>query len=254
MHHFQQVTLLITHYNRSNSLKRLLEAFKEQKCSFEEVVISDDGSKPEHLNVLKALQSEYNFRLITSEKNKGLGNNINKGQESVKTSFTLYVQEDFRPTANFPEHFQDALEIMQNDTQWDIIRLYAYGAYPYLKPYGKGFSEMVFNHWNLKAAKLHYYSDHPHLRKSNFLEKFGRYAEGPNPVRTEYLKCVAFIQKKGRGLFYNDYKSLFIQENSSTEPSTWQKKSWKTSKNPVVAFGRSIYRQLKYNYDINFLK
>ena len=35
----------------------------------------------------------------------GLGNNINKGQDAVKTPLTLYVQEDFTPAAIFPESF-----------------------------------------------------------------------------------------------------------------------------------------------------
>ncbi|MDX5420684.1 MAG: glycosyltransferase [Hymenobacteraceae bacterium] len=251
-HYFKDVTLLVTHYNRSASLERILKAFKELNCSFEEIIVSDDASKPEHLNQLKALQEEVPFRLVSAPTNGGLGHNINKGQSAVRTPYTLYVQEDFVPTEEFAAHFEDGYQIMQTESEWDIIRFYAYNYYPYLKPYKKGFSEMLFKPWYTKAAKLHYYSDHPHLRRSNFLEKFGKYVEGKKPDRTEYLMCVRFLQKKGKGLFYHDFNKLFVQKNSSSEPSTWQQKSWKQSKNPFVAFIRTLYRQIKYNFDINF--
>jgi hypothetical protein len=181
-----------------------------------------------------------------------LGNNINKGQDAVKTPFTLYVQEDFIPTSVFADHFLDAVNIMSSDNKWDMVRFYAYSPYPYLKPFDKGFSEMVYSRWGLKTMKLHYYSDHPHLRKSNFLEKFGRYSETLNSRKTEYTKCVSFLQKKGKGLFYNEFKSLFIQENSASEPSTWKEKRWRTSSNPMISLVRKAYRQVKYNYDVNF--
>ncbi len=46
---FPNVTLLITHYNRSGSLERLLNAFEKLNCSFENIVVSDDGSKAFHI-------------------------------------------------------------------------------------------------------------------------------------------------------------------------------------------------------------
>jgi len=88
-YNFKGITLLVTHYNRSRSLERLLNSFKSLQCVFEDIVVSDDGSKPEHLDYLKSLQSTLSFRLITTEKNKGLGNNINKGQDAIRTPYTL---------------------------------------------------------------------------------------------------------------------------------------------------------------------
>ena len=251
-YHFPDVTLLITHYNRSNSLERLLRTFKERNCTFEDVVVSDDGSKPAHLEAIKELKKQFSFNLITTPANQGLGNNINKGQDAVRTAYTLYVQEDFMPTAIFVTHFQDALQIINKEDKWDIIRFYSYLPYPHCKPYNNEFGEMIYKPWSLKRVKLFFYSDHPHLRRRNFLEKFGRYEEGGNHRKTEYLMCVNFIRKKGKGLFFKEYKSLFVQENSATEPSTWREKPWKTSKNPAIVFVRYVYRQIKYNYDLNF--
>ncbi|HEY0898105.1 MAG TPA: glycosyltransferase, partial [Sphingobacteriaceae bacterium] len=94
------------------SLERLLDSFRLLDCSFEEVIVSDDGSNSQHLQTIKHLAEEYGVRLITTPLNKGLGNNINKGQDAVRTSYTLYVQEDFVPTSLFPEKLQAAVQLM----------------------------------------------------------------------------------------------------------------------------------------------
>lgn len=251
---FKDVCLLITHYNRSNSLERLLRACKKLSYSFGEIVVSDDGSQAEHLNSVRKLQNEYHFKLITTPSNKGLGNNINKGQAAVTCPFTLYVQEDFVPLPAFGDHFKDALEIMQKHKDLDIIRFYAYIRYPHLKAFDRGFSEMVYKPWSLQYLKIYYYSDHPHLRRSNFIEKFGEYTEQVSVDRSEYRMCVSFIQQRGKGLFFNDYQSLFQQINPEHEPSTTLRNKLTLSENKLISFIRDIYRQFRYNYDLRFLR
>ncbi|TXK52122.1 glycosyltransferase [Pontibacter qinzhouensis] len=253
-HYFENTTLLITHYNRSSSLERLLQTFRDYNCIFGDIVVSDDGSKPEHVRNLRALKKEFSFRLLTSPENRGLGHNINKGQAAVKTPYTLYVQEDFVPTPEFTGRFQDALDMMETESRWDLITFYAYIRYPYLKPYKHGFSEKLCKPWYTNYKKIYAYTDHPHLRRSSFLQKFGNYAEGIKGDKTEYKMCVSFIQKKGKGLFYNDFQNLFLQKNSSEEPSTMTRSSWTQNSNMAIALIRDLYRQVKYNYDILFSK
>lgn len=222
IHHFKDVTLLVTHYNRCNSLERLLKAFKDLNCTFGDIVVSDDASGADHLEYIEKLHSSYDFRLITTPVNGGLGNNINKGQDSVNTPYTLYVQEDFIPKSVFPVHFSDALNIMREDEKWDLISLYAYSHYPYMKPYKLGFSEKVFKPapWYMENLKFFLYGDHPHLRRSTFLQKFGRYAEGVNVDVAEMDMSMSFIKNKGKSLFYEDHYGLLTQDNPEDEPST----------------------------------
>lgn len=257
-YNFPDTTLLITHYNRSASLERLLTTFERLGCGFADIVVSDDASKQEHIDRMVALQDRFPFRLITTPKNGGLGNNINKGQDAVKSEYTLYVQEDFEPSDIFPEHFQDALQFMREDRELDIVRFYAYFAYPTLRPFGKGFSLMEYRFWDMSHLKFYYYSDHPHLRRSTFLQKFGRYPEGLNVDITEYTMAVHFLQKKGKGLFYNDFTKLFYQKNSADEPSTANyRANWKLSPNPAIRLARLAYlryRWLKNTLDLVFMK
>jgi glycosyltransferase involved in cell wall biosynthesis len=249
--HFESVTLLVTHYNRSGSLERLLKTYKDLDFSFGGIVVSDDGSKEEHLARLRELQNEYPFILVTTQQNRGLGNNINKGQDAVKTPYTLYVQEDFVPTLDFADHFRNALNIMNERPDFDIVRFYSYVKYPYLRPYTDGFSEMYVHPWSLDYTKIYFYTDQPHLRRSNFFERFGRYAEGLKGDRTEYLMCISFIRNKGKGLFSNNYKTLFDHKNSDDEPSTMTyRDNWRQSSNLLIKITRDVYRQIKYNYDL----
>jgi glycosyltransferase involved in cell wall biosynthesis len=246
---FPSVSLLITHYNRSSSLERLLRSFLSLGISFGEIVVSDDGSRSEHLQSLQHLQTELGFRLITTPINKGLGNNINKGQEAVSLPYTLYVQEDFEPAADFATHFTHAFQILEDRQEIHMARFYAYFKYPYLKPIGNGFSDMIFRIWYPGYKKFYYYSDHPHLRRSDFLQQFGRYTEGVKGDVTEYRMMMSFLQKKGKAIYFDRYQDLFYQKNSANEPSTMKRTSLRESNNPFIFIAREIYRHLKFNFD-----
>lgn len=250
-------TLLITHYNRSQSLERLLNSFRSLNIHFEKVVVSDDGSKPEHLSYITGLQSNHSFTLVTAARNAGLGNNINKGQDAVKSDFTLYVQEDFIPKPAFRDAIENALEIINTGGNFDIIRFYAYFPYPCTQPYKYGYSELVFKPWQIDHMKFYMYSDHPHLRRSDFFERFGRYPEGISGDKTEFTMCLQFLHSKGRALLYDKINTLFDQANNSAEPSTMDRQAWRTNQNIFVRALRRVYLQfrlIKNTYQLYSLK
>lgn len=249
---FSDISLLVTHYNRSSSLQRLLQSLSKLNCTFGEIIVSDDGSSAEQVSKLKALSGLLGFKLITSDNNQGLGHNINKGQDAVTLPFTLYIQEDFVPGNLFPEKLAKALAFMRRDRTLDVVKFYAYYAYPYLKPFDADFSLMVPPKLGKDYTKIYAYSDHPHLRRSDFLGKFGRYPEGIKGDQTEYAMCISFLQQDGKGLFYNDFSGLLNQENSQEEPSTMTRSSWKSSDGFAVKWLRYCYRQVRYNFDIRF--
>ncbi|WP_219224831.1 glycosyltransferase [Pedobacter antarcticus] len=247
---FSEITLLITHYNRSKSLERLLETMVKLNCYFFDIIVSDDGSKDEHLSYLRDLKKTYKFTLVTTDINKGLGNNINKGQDAVKSPYTLYIQEDFIPQDLFPEKLRDAFSYMESDPKLDMARFYAYVKYPNLVDIGNGFATMVFNPYTLDYQKFYYYSDHPHLRRSTFFEKFGRYREGVKSDYTEYCMMMSVLKNKGKSIYYTNFRDLFLQENSSAEPSTVKREFWRQNDNPVLRVVRDIYRYTKFNYNL----
>jgi glycosyltransferase involved in cell wall biosynthesis len=231
---FKEITLIITHFNRSDSLARLLRRIKSIGVEVGETIVSDGGSQPEHLNEVKELQREFGFTLLTTEVNLGLGNSINVGQDAAKTPYLLYIQEDFVPTPKFRDALKDGLDLIQNEQQWDIVRFYSFPwvKFPYLTPYKNGFSEMKFslNPLYSNHVKFYVYSDHPHLKRRSFANKFGRYVETLNGDITENAMCRSFLKNGGRGLYYGDYKSLFEHINSAEEPGQVRAHKEKTKK------------------------
>src|SRR5690606_3442310 len=148
------------------SLEKLLQSFDDLNYVFGDIIVSDDGSKPDHLNYINSLKEKFPIRIIGTEKNKGLGNNINKGQDQVKTLYTMYIQEDFEPLHTFYKSLKDAFYFMENDHQLDIVRFWSYYRYPYLRPFSKGFSEMYIKLFSSDYSKIYFYGDTPHIRRS----------------------------------------------------------------------------------------
>ena len=245
--YFEEISLLITHYNRSRSLEVLLSKLSQAKCSFKRIVVSDDGSSPQHLEYINVLSKNFNFDLITSLRNKGLGHNLNKGHAAITTPYTLYIQEDFVPAQGFARHLEFGLSLLQENPDFDLVRFYAYVLFPYLKEYKYGFSEMRFKWWYPGLAKFTMYSDHPHLKRNTFIEKFGPYKTGVSGDKTEFAMMMSFIKNNGKAFFYNDYQSLLTQENSSDEPSTMKRNFWRENDSVFVRSLRVIYRYIYYN-------
>ncbi|MCD6013760.1 MAG: glycosyl transferase family 2 [Flavipsychrobacter sp.] len=244
---FKDVTLLITHYNRNKYLERLLASLAKLNCSFEEIIVSDDASRPEVLKEILKLQQEYGFRLLTTWQNKGVGNCINKGMDAVSTLYTLYIQEDFIPLDSFPQHFGDALQIMNDDQTIDYIRFWAIEKPRMsLKPHKKGFSEMVHKFWNMNHLKFYQYSDTPNIRRRNFAQKFGRYREGVHGDTSDYLMAISFLHHKGKGLFYNAYSSLFLHDDKEEGSRIRPLITWRQKRNPVTIILRFMFLRYKW--------
>ncbi len=245
LYNLTDVTLLITHYNRSGALENLLQKFGALGVSFGDIVVSDDCSNHDHLHHVLKMQQRFGFRLVQSQRNKGLGNNANKGQAAVNTSLTLYVQDDFEPTADFVSNFESAISLMSED-KWDLIRFYFFpwDPFPYLKKYKHGFAEMLFRKqlWYMNHMKYRIYSDHPHLRKSDFNQKFGLFDESKHSDQAEYDMCLNFIAKGGKALMLNSAEAF--KQGSTREVSTMQRSSWRLRNNLPIKMLRFLY--LKY--------
>ena len=253
---YNKVTLLITHYNRSSSLERLLKRIHDLEMEFAEIVVSDDASSSEHLQKLMELQNVFHFKLITTPFNRNLANNINKGQDATHTPYVLYIQEDFLPTSLFPQKFSDSLLLMEENPEIDMAKYYGYRVYPYLEPMRDEFSKIKFDIRKPGYRKFYVYSDHCHLRRSDFFDRFGRYDERiMESDKAEYLMMMSFLRNKGQAIVYDNIKEndLFDHANTNEEPSTITRDFLATTENKIISIIRDIYRHVKFNLDYYFL-
>ena len=227
--HLNTTSLLITHYNRSESLSILLQRLEDLQIKFFEIIVSDDCSAEKHLNQLKNLRERFNFTLLTTPKNKGLGASLNALHNHASSDYLLYVQEDFVPGKALAAALDKGYKLLHNDPQWDLIRFYAFpwAQFPYQKKFKDGFNELVFSisPWYASHLKFFMYSDHPHLKRKNFAKKFGPYKENVKPDIAEQTMCRSFLKNNGKALYFEQNQTLFEHENTEEEPAYQRHKS-----------------------------
>jgi len=180
----KELTVLFITYNRSDMLEKSFQAIKAcPELKGVEVIVSDDCSKPEQLERIRRMGFD---RVISAERNGGLGRNNNKGLRAVTTEFCLMVQDDCMLAT--PDAISRSLKILKADPSIGMVRLNGdVDVFPLVKREAAGMPYWVCEHTSDAYAKLvkqpgkrlRVYSDQPHVRRSALHEKVvGYYVEG----------------------------------------------------------------------------
>ena len=87
---------IITNYNYSKYLHRCLRSCFNQSLNRElyEVILVDDNSTDNSLEVAQSFKNEKNFHLIKNEKNLGVAGSANQGILKSKANFVVRVDSD----------------------------------------------------------------------------------------------------------------------------------------------------------------
>jgi glycosyltransferase involved in cell wall biosynthesis len=196
------LSILITHYNRPDFLRRLIDALRKlQLLAQFEVIVSDDGSDDEAASAISDLPID---KLVRSELNCGLANNINKGIKACSGEFIMYCQEDFVPVADLSKDLTGFFGLLRTG-DLDMIRLTANYKFPKLMPISDDVSliprlsvrNYLYNHFR--------YSDHPFLVRSDFFDRFGFYLEGTSTLFGESEYMVRIMRSKAKIGISNTY-------------------------------------------------
>ncbi|MFT5645523.1 MAG: glycosyltransferase involved in cell wall biosynthesis [Aureispira sp.] len=95
------VSVIIPTYNRSHLILSILDALELQTFKDFEVVISNDGSTDDTVQVIKDNQGKYNFDInILDNKNGGRSIARNKGVRNAKGDLLVFFDDDVRPNSN----------------------------------------------------------------------------------------------------------------------------------------------------------
>lgn len=86
------VSIIITNYNYGKYLARCLRSCLSQKNTNVEVIVIDDCSTDNSLEVLSAYKDD--IRLIINEKNVGCAESANRGIRAAKSQFVIRVDAD----------------------------------------------------------------------------------------------------------------------------------------------------------------
>ena len=200
------ISILTTHYNRSEALVLCLKAIEEVHLDVDyEIVVSDDGSDQEHLDTIKTLNIDT---LVLSNKNEGLASNLNKGIKACKGKYILYVQEDFLMLPEFKNVLKEGLELLDAHIL-DMIRYRSNYRFKKLQACTENISKIP--KFSLKNFHINtfQYSDHPFLTTPSFFDTVGYYLDntsvgyGETEFAIRILKSNARIGISKRNYFNN---------------------------------------------------
>ncbi len=100
------ISLIVTTYNRPDALKLILQALNEQSDQNFEVIIGDDGSGEETVQLIKQLQAEVTYPLIHAwQKDQGFRLARVRNLAALKShgDYLIFLDGDCIPRRNFIE-------------------------------------------------------------------------------------------------------------------------------------------------------
>lgn len=188
------ISILITHYNRFESLVSCLEVFKSLDLGAVEIVVSDDGSDEKTQQLLKTLDVDV---MLLHEKNTGLTSNLNRGINACTGEFILYCQEDFIPKKDLALYLDEAKGIL-NANKADMCRLRANYRFPKLYMLSDRFKLIPKFAWRNFYLNTFQYSDHPFITKKHFFDKYGFYLENVSGPYGENEYAIRIMKSKAK--------------------------------------------------------
>ena len=92
-----EISVIVSAYNHEKWVERCVRSLSHQvgiETHEYEIIVIDDASKDNTLNVLKNLESLENLNIIKNEKNLGLPRSLNKGIRMAKGRYIVRVDSD----------------------------------------------------------------------------------------------------------------------------------------------------------------
>ena len=108
-----KVSVILIVYNRADLLRKSLLSLNAQSYLPEEVIVTDDGSDEDILNVLRKLSNNVNYKLkYVRQENKGFraAKARNNGVRLAENDFLVFYDQDIIGTQNYLKTFVDHAE------------------------------------------------------------------------------------------------------------------------------------------------
>ncbi|MEH7566253.1 glycosyltransferase family 2 protein, partial [Priestia megaterium] len=90
----KKISIVVPVYNASNTIERCVQSILSQTYTNIEIILVDDGSKDNSLEICKKLQSRDSRIVVVSRKNAGVSVARNKGIEMANGDYIAFVDSD----------------------------------------------------------------------------------------------------------------------------------------------------------------
>jgi alpha-1,3-rhamnosyltransferase len=103
------VTVVISSYNHEQSVSQSIESVVAQSYANIEIIVIDDGSKDESVQIIASLAKKHGFTVIARE-NRGLARTLNEGIGLARGTYISFVASD---DYYFPHRIENAVRQLQ---------------------------------------------------------------------------------------------------------------------------------------------
>ena len=88
------LSIIIPVYNSEKTISKCINSILEQDLKEKEIILVDDGSKDNSLNILLEYEKKYDFVRVLSQENMGQGVARNKGIKIATGNYITFVDSD----------------------------------------------------------------------------------------------------------------------------------------------------------------
>lgn len=116
----KEISVILPIYNSEKYIKKCLDSIVNQLNFIYELVIINDGSTDNSINIIKRYQAKYKNIKLYNIKNEGISNARNYGIEKVKSKYFIFVDSDDYISENLIQKLSNYLK-----EDYDLIRYQA---------------------------------------------------------------------------------------------------------------------------------
>lgn len=113
------LSIIISNYNKGISLERCLDSIKKQVNSHVEVIIVDDCSSDNSMEILK----KYNdFKILTNKENSGVSYSRNVGIEVARGEYVTFIDSDDVVFDNYVDVILKKIELGKDLYMFNVMK------------------------------------------------------------------------------------------------------------------------------------
>lgn len=103
------ISVIIPVYNAQDGIKRCVDSLLNQSFKNFEIILLNDGSKDNSLNILKEYELKYSFVRVIDKQNEGVAVTRNKGLLLAEGEYTMFMDNDDFVDSDYIETFYQAI-------------------------------------------------------------------------------------------------------------------------------------------------
>lgn len=224
MNDIPRITVIMGIYNCADTLVESLESLEVQTYKKFKVILCDDGSKDNTLEVAKKwVETHPGYKVIRNEKNMGLNATLNRCLEYADTEFVARMDGDDR---SLPHRFEQEVNFLDEHPQFAIVSgpmLYFDENGVFMK--GRGHGEVTKRSFIAGSPFCHA----PCLVRREAYEAVGGYSEDKKLLRVEDYHLWFKMYAAG-------YKGYMLKEpiyEMRDDRNATVRRNWLTRRNEV---------------------